>query len=618
MNPDSFLEALLTLPLLAGPDVSPDGRWVAWTWYRTGPAADVYAAPTDGSAPPLRLTDTPDDTVVASWTVDSRAVLVAQDHDGDERAQLFRVDLDRPGEMQPLTEAAPHFFLRGGQLHPNGRWLVYAANWDEEAGREIEATWVYRHDLETGRRRPLARPARAAYSVPELNHAGTHVLYARKDRHPAGRQVWLVDVEGRDDREIVNAGDDRKAWASWHPDSRRALVLAEAETYQRVGLWDVDEGSLRWLVDDPERNVESAYVPHGSRHAVLVEARGARLRASLLDVESGRETPLPDVPGSLLPLAPAGPPGRGGRQEWVAEAYSSRQPADLVRVAPDGDGAGEVASLTGIWDRTPLTPANLAGAEDFRWRGADGLEIQGWLYRPRGEDRGTVVYVHGGPTWHSEDRINTQIQYLVSRGFTVLDPNYRGSTGFSHSYREAIKVRGWGGDEQEDIRAGIEALLAAGIARPGKVGITGTSYGGYSSWWAITHFPPEIVAAAAPICGMTDLVVDYETTRPDLRPLSEEMMGGSPAQVPERYRERSPLHAVGDIRGRLLIVQGLQDPNVTPENVRVVRRALEEAGVPYELLAFEDEGHGIARPANQRVLYRRLADFFQQAFAVTG
>ena len=109
---------------------------------------------------------------------------------------------------------------------------------------------------------------------------------------------------------------------------------------------------------------------------------------------------------------------------------------------------------------------------------------------------------------------------------------------------------------------------------------------------------------------MTDLAVDYETTRPDLRPLSEEMMGGSPAQVPERYRERSPLYTVGDIRGRLLIVQGLQDPNVTPENVRVVRRALEEAGVPYELLAFEDEGHGIARPANQRVLYPRLADFF--------
>src|SRR5205807_8447062 len=114
---------------------------------------------------------------------------------------------------------------------------------------------------------------------------------------------------------------------------------------------------------------------------------------------------------------------------------------------------------------------------------------------------------------------------------------------------------------------------AGGIAEPGKVGITGTSYGGYSSWWAITHWPVEIVAAAAPICGMTDLVVDYDTTRPDLRPYSEEMMGGSPAQVPERYRERSPIHFVHQIGGHLLIVQGLRDPNVTPSNLEVVRQA---------------------------------------------
>jgi dipeptidyl aminopeptidase/acylaminoacyl peptidase len=113
---------------------------------------------------------------------------------------------------------------------------------------------------------------------------------------------------------------------------------------------------------------------------------------------------------------------------------------------------------------------------------------------------------------------------------------------------------------------------------------------------------------------MTDLVIDYETTRPDLRPYSEEMMGGRPDQVPLRYRERSPIHFVRDIEGRLLIVQGLQDPNVTPENVKVVERALGKANVPYELLAFEDEGHGVHKPQNLRTLYRRLVEFFAAAF----
>ena len=114
---------------------------------------------------------------------------------------------------------------------------------------------------------------------------------------------------------------------------------------------------------------------------------------------------------------------------------------------------------------------------------------------------------------------------------------------------------------------------------------------------------------------MTDLVVDYETTRPDLRPYSEEMMGGSPDQVPERYHDRSPINFVPEIKGRLLIVQGLQDPNVTPENVRTVTKALDKAGQPYEILAFEDEGHGISKPKNQKVLYLRLQQFFEEAFS---
>jgi dipeptidyl aminopeptidase/acylaminoacyl peptidase len=271
-----------------------------------------------------------------------------------------------------------------------------------------------------------------------------------------------------------------------------------------------------------------------------------------------------------------------------------------------------------VWERTPLTPDDLTPAEDFTWLAGDGLALHGWLYRAKQPAQGTVVYVHGGPTAHSQDQISPEVQFFVRAGFNVLDPNYRGSTGYGMALREAIKADGWGGAEQEDIHDAVTALVAAGNTTPGRIGITGTSYGGYSSWHAITHFAPEVVAAAAPICGMTDLVVDYETTRPDLRPYSEEMMGGSPTQVRERYRERSPIHFVANIRGRLLIVQGERDPNVTPQNVVAVRQALDAAGIPYELLTFADEGHGISRPSNQRILYARLAAFFHAAFGTGG
>ena len=113
---------------------------------------------------------------------------------------------------------------------------------------------------------------------------------------------------------------------------------------------------------------------------------------------------------------------------------------------------------------------------------------------------------------------------------------------------------------------------------------------------------------------MTDLVVDYNTTRPDLRVYGEEMLGGSPNQSPEIYKDRSPINFIQNIKGKLLIVQGARDPNVTPENVRAAEEKLKEYNIPYNKLIFEDEGHGISRPKNQKVLYKRIADFFDVAF----
>ncbi len=610
MKAEEYLEAILALPDMQDllPKVSPDGRWVAWVWFGLGPAADVYVAPTDGSAAPIRLTDTDEDTYLVAWLPDSSGVLVEQDRSGNERVQIFRVDLGKPLVMTPLTEPDPNYYIRGAQMHPNGRWLVYGANVDVETEKEIEPTWVYRRDLISGERLPLARPEKGGYMLLDLNHPGTHILYSRQDLHPAGRQIWLVDIEGQQDREILNFGSDVKTFVSWFPDGQRVLVMAETETHRRVGIWRLEDQSLLWLIDDPARDIEDVFVPHRSENIVIVESVRGRTRCTMYDLESDTETRLPNIAGNLIPLAPVD-------GQWVGFYYGSRQPTEAVLFRLDENLDPEkFKGLSRVWERTALRIDDYTQAEDFDWRSTDDLMIHGWLYRPQGDARGTIVYVHGGPTWHSQDWINTKIQFFVNQGFNILDPNYRGSTGYGLPFREAIKVHGWGGMEQEDIRAGIQALFAAGIAEPGKVGVTGTSYGGYSSWYAITKFPPELVAAAAPICGMTDLEVDYETTRPDLRPFSAEMMGGSPAEVPQRYYERSPIHFIQDIRGSLLIVQGAQDPNVTPENVRVVEIALNKAEIPYQKLVFEDEGHGISKKANQKTLCLRLLAFFEEAF----
>lgn len=608
MERRSRLERLLSIPALSSPVVSPDGRWVAWSWSRLGPAADPFVAPTDRSRAPIRLAQTGENTYVRSWSRDGRSVVVAHDHGGDERVSLFRIDLDDPGRLHPLTPSSPPYFLQGGELHPNGRWLFYGANYDFEREEEIEPTWVYRHDLVEGERRVLARPSRGAPTCPSLNRSGTHVLYPRSDLDPWGVQYWLVDVEGNDDREILNFGAANPISAAWLPDGERVLFLADTKTHRKLGVWHLSDGSIEWWIDDPARNLEAAFAPENGGGIVVVEIRETRVHASLLDPDGGEERALPELPGNLTPLAPI--PGK--EEEWIGIYSHSTHPRDIV--AFPLSEPGRFTSVTGLWAQTEVTRAELPAAEDFRWRSEDGLEIQGWLYRAAEPARGTIVYVHGGPTAHTSDAFDPEVAFYVGEGFHVLAPNYRGSTGFGIPFQEAIKVDGWGGREQRDIRTGAEALLAAGIARAGKIGITGTSYGGYSAWFAAVHASPHPFAAAAPICGMTDLVVDYETTRPDLRPYSEAMMGGSPAQCPEKYRRASPIHFIDQIRCALLIVQGLEDPNVTPENVAVVRKALDAAGIPYETLLFEDEGHGIRKRENLERLYLRMADFFHRAF----
>ncbi len=609
--PADFLTQLLNLPTVWFAKPSPDGRWVAFVWYHAHENMDVFLVPTDDSAAPIALTHTPEYTWLVDWTPDSKAVIVNQDHERDEHVRLFRVDIDRPEVMIPLTEDRPPYFLRGGALHPDGRKLFYMMNYDAEAGKAIEATWVYRHDLETGERVPIARPAKPAYSRAALNKAGTHLIYGRKDRHPSGVQFHLVDVDGKHDEELLNFGDAFKTFARWLPDNEHVAFTTEskdgtAQPHISLGLMHLPTRKIRWLVDDPQRDLEAFWVTQDGL-IVVDEVRQSGHYPTFINPESGEERPFPRLPGNLVPI------GRAADGAWVGVYYAANWPTEVVRFNLDARSIEDLTFLTRVWERTDVKPEQLYAAESITWKSDDGMEVQGWLYRARPNPKRAIVYVHGGPTYHTEDRLNPQVQYLVSAGFNVLDVNYRGSTGFGLGYKEAIKIDGWGGREQEDIAMGAKKLIEMGLAEPGRIGVTGTSYGGYSSWVQITRQPPEVIAAAAPVCGMTDLVVDYETTRPDLRPYSEEMIGGSPQQIPEKYHERSPIHFVQDIRGKLLIVQGGQDPNVTPENVRQVIMQLHQHDILYELLEFPDEGHGIYRPANQARLYKRMAEFFAEA-----
>src|SRR5262249_28521099 len=158
---------------------------------------------------------------------------------------------------------------------------------------------------------------------------------------------------------------------------------------------DRTDDSTRWLIDDPARNLEEAHVPEGSDQAVVVEIKKAGRRCSLVDLPSGKEVAVPRVTGNLVPLAPV------SDKDWIGLYYKSTQPYDLVRFPVSAPDPATFVSITQIWKRTSLKQSDLAAAEDFDWKSVDGLDVHGWWYQAP-NPKGTVVFIHGGPTGHSE------------------------------------------------------------------------------------------------------------------------------------------------------------------------------------------------------------------------
>lgn len=611
-------------PLKWAPQVSPDGRWLAWTWAGPDETGNVWIVPTDGTRAPCRLTAGSDHFYVRGFSRDGMQILLAQSVGASERDRLFlgklpgrgkESKLQEPIEPCPITALQDDYYVFGGTFSPDGKTAYYTASMDPATGKAIDGQHIIAQDLISETITSLAHGPSLDEAGPRLSPDGRRLIYHRHDLQPGGSQVWLIDLDtdptdAKRDREILNLGDKLKTRADWLTDTM-LLILSETESHQRVGTMNLQNGQLSWLIDDASRDIQNVIAGHDGKYAAIVAYDQGILHATRLDISSGEEIPFKDDDASMLPIEEL-PDG-----SWVVELYSSREAHRYVRADL---ATGQYTDLSRSIEHLPampdgLSPGDFASAARYRWQAPDGLTIQGWLYRPHGKSRGLIAYIHGGPTWHSENWVNPTIQFLVGQGFTVLDPNYRGSTGYGRTFREAIKKEGWGGAEQGDIRAGIEQLIADGLAERGKIGMIGTSYGGYSSWYGLTKFP-DLINASVPICGMYDLTIDYDQTgMPHLRAYSEEMMGGKPEEMQDRYFQASPANFLQQIKGKLLIVQGLRDTNVSAQNAWIAFRDLQRAQIPFERLLFCDEGHGIYKTSNRQRLLETIAAFYTDAFA---
>src|SRR5687767_1956070 len=264
--------------------------------------------------------------------------------------------------------------------------------------------------------------------------------------------------------------------------------------------------------------------------------------------------------------------------------------------------------------REKLNRAWLAPMKPVKYPSSDGLEVPAFLTLPKGvepKNLPAVIVPHGGPWYRDSWGYNSFAQFLANRGYAVLQPNFRGSTGYGKKFIDAGNKQ-WGDKMQDDVTWGAKYLIAQGIADPKRVGIMGGSYGGYATLAGVA-FTPDVYAAGVSIVGPSNLITLLESIPPyweQIRKLFYERMGdpNTPEGKAQLLRQ-SPLTAAAKIKTPLLVIQGANDPRVTKRESDQIVIALRDRGFPVEYMVAPDEGHGFARPVNNMAMFAAAEKF---------
>ncbi|MEW6734762.1 MAG: prolyl oligopeptidase family serine peptidase, partial [Acidobacteriota bacterium] len=245
----------------------------------------------------------------------------------------------------------------------------------------------------------------------------------------------------------------------------------------------------------------------------------------------------------------------------------------------------------------------LAQMQAIRYKSSDGLEIPAFLTLPKGvpsRNLPLIVNPHGGPWARDVWRYNRNVQFLANRGYAVLQPNFRASTGYGKKFLNAGNGQ-WGEKMQDDLTWGVKHLIEKGIVDAKRVGIMGGSYGGYATLAGLA-FTPDVYAAGVSIVGPSNLITLLGSIPPyweAVRTVFHTRMGNpATAEGKAQLERQSPLSSADKIKAPLLVVQGANDPRVKKAESDQIVVALRERGFPVEYLVAPDEGHGFARPVN--------------------
>ncbi|GAB3821333.1 S9 family peptidase [Tessaracoccus terricola] len=287
---------------------------------------------------------------------------------------------------------------------------------------------------------------------------------------------------------------------------------------------------------------------------------------------------------------------------YVIAAWAKR-PQTLVHISPDGQ-VSEIVGGEPLPD--PVAP-------QARWADGEAGPVHSWFYAPEGaENPPLLVKTHGGPTSAARSDYDREIQFWVSRGFALLDVNYSGSTGFGRAYRDRLKHR-WGLLDVSDVVAAVGEVTAAGLADADRVAIMGGSAGGYTTLQSLVT--TDVFAAGMSSYGIGDLrTLATDTHKAESR-YPDSLVGPWP-EAEQTYLERSPITQLENLSTPMLILQGMDDKVVPPNQAFDMAEAVRAKGQPLALVTFEGEGHGFRSMAARRTALESKVSFLQQVFGM--
>ena len=608
-------EILFGDPEISGAQLSPDGKYIAFLkpWKET---RNIWVKQTAEPFSSARLMTTETARPVAGflWTRDGKYIAYVKDNAGDENFNVYAVDPSAaaaPGGEAPLSRDLTN--LKGVRV-----MLFSAPKTDPDVIyiglNDRDPAWhdLYKLRISSGERTLVRQNTdRIAAWIFDLKG---NLRLAHRVQDSGDQEILRVDANSFTPIYTCNVFETCDP-VRFHKDARRVYLQTNkgALDLTTLVLLDPASGQLETLESDPLQRVDlgSAWFSEATDELVATVYEDDRERRYFKDraFEADYRWLENKLPGREISVVSSSLDDR----EWLISAHGDVEPGETYLFNRDNHTLAFQYKV-----REKLPRESLAPMQPVRYKSSDGLEIPAYLTLPKGaQAKGgaaglpALIVPHGGPWVRDEWGYNALAQFFANRGYAVLMPNFRGSTGYGKKFLNAGNGE-WGTKMQDDLTWGVKYLVDEGIADPKRIGILGGSYGGYAALAGVA-FTPDLYRAAVDIVGPSNLLTLLAAIPPYWeagRKIMYARMADPDTPTGKQWmEERSPLYSAGKIKTPLMVVQGANDPRVNRREAEQIVIALRDRGFPVEYLLAPDEGHGFARPVNDLAMFMAVEKF---------